>query len=299
MSTSNKGTGIIVAVVLTLVVAGTGGYMLGARLSQPEAQAVATVNGEKITKTQLYDRMVKDQGKSAVDQMITEKLVEQEAKKNNVTVSPSDVDAEIAKIKTRMGGDEALQQALDQNNMTMDSLKDNIMFQLKVQKILSKDVQTDDATLQKYFNDHISDFDKRQVHARHILVATEDEAKAIKAQLDGGADFAALAKEKSTEPAAKTSGGDLGFFGHGQMDPDFEKAAFSLKVNEISQPVKSQFGWHVIQVLETKGDAPNFDKNKADVKEAVIQAGVSDKYSDWISGLKDKAKIDNTLEPKK
>jgi foldase protein PrsA len=301
LSNSNKGTATvtILAVLVTLAVAGGGGYMLGGRLSQPEVQAVATVNGDKITKTALYDRMIKENGATTVDQMITELLVEQEAKKTNNTVTPAEVDAEIAKVKASVGGEDAFAQALASNNMTLDQLKDRVKFQVKVQKILSKDIKTDDATLQEYFKAHASDFDKQEIHARHILVATEDEAKAIKAQLDKGADFAALAKEKSTEPAAKTSGGDLGFFGHGKMDPDFEKAAFALKVKEISQPVKSQFGWHVIQLLETKGQAPTFENSKAAVKDAVTSQGLNDKYQEWMTGLKDKAKIDNTLAPKK
>ncbi len=88
-----------------------------------------------------------------------------------------------------------------------------------------------------------------QVHARHILVNTEAEAKAIRQQLLAGADFAALAKKSSIDPGTKDKGGDLGWFGRGVMDPAFEKAAFSLKVGEISEPVKTSFGYHIIQVL--------------------------------------------------
>jgi peptidyl-prolyl cis-trans isomerase C len=91
-----------------------------------------------------------------------------------------------------------------------------------------------------------------EIHARHILVSSEDDAKAIKAQLDGGADFAALAKEKSIEPGAKDSGGDLGYFTQDKMVKPFGDAAFALKVNEISQPVQTQFGWHIIQVLDRR-----------------------------------------------
>jgi peptidyl-prolyl cis-trans isomerase C len=91
-----------------------------------------------------------------------------------------------------------------------------------------------------------------EIHARHILVSSEDDAKAIKAQLDAGADFATLAKEKSTEPGAKDSGGDLGYFTQDKMVKPFADAAFALKVNEISQPIQTQFGWHIIQVLDRR-----------------------------------------------
>jgi peptidyl-prolyl cis-trans isomerase C len=91
-----------------------------------------------------------------------------------------------------------------------------------------------------------------EIHARHILVSSEDDAKAIKTQLDGGADFAAIAKEKSIDPSAKQNGGDLGFFTQDKMVKPFGDAAFALKINEISNPVQSQFGWHIIQVLERR-----------------------------------------------
>lgn len=91
-----------------------------------------------------------------------------------------------------------------------------------------------------------------EVHARHILVSSQDDAKAIKAQLDGGADFATLAKEKSIDPSAKDNGGDLGYFTADKMVKPFADAAFALKVNQISDPVQSQFGWHVIQLLDRR-----------------------------------------------
>ncbi len=112
-----------------------------------------------------------------------------------------------------------------------------------------------------------------QVHARHILVATEDEAKKIREDLVGGADFATLAKEKSTD-STKDKGGDLGWFGRGVMVPEFENAAFSLKVGEISQPIKTQFGYHIIQVLDKD---PNHPLDAAQIERAKDQA-----YQSWL-----------------
>ena len=95
-----------------------------------------------------------------------------------------------------------------------------------------------------------------EIRASHILVATEDEANTVKTELDGGADFATLAKEKSIDPGA-ANGGDLGFFGRGMMVAPFEEAAFALAdVGEVSAPVQSQFGWHVIRLEEKRQSAP-------------------------------------------
>jgi peptidyl-prolyl cis-trans isomerase C len=101
---------------------------------------------------------------------------------------------------------------------------------------------------------------EKEVHARHILVETEEEAKAILAELEKGGDFAAIAKQKSKDPGGR-NGGDLGFFTKDQMVPEFAEAAFALEVGKLSGPVKSQFGWHIIKVEEKRDrPIPEFDK---------------------------------------
>jgi peptidyl-prolyl cis-trans isomerase C len=128
-----------------------------------------------------------------------------------------------------------------------------------------------------------------EIHARHILVSSEDDAKAIKAQLDGGADFAALAKEKSIEPGAKDSGGDLGYFTQDKMVKPFADAAFALKVNEISQPIQTQFGWHIIQVLDRRAAAkPTLEAMTQQIGQSLYVA----KYRALFDQLRKAAKID-------
>jgi peptidyl-prolyl cis-trans isomerase C len=106
---------------------------------------------------------------------------------------------------------------------------------------------------------------EEEVHARHILVPTEDEAKAVLADLKKGADFAAVAKEKSKDPAA-AEGGDLGYFTKDQMVPEFSAVAFKLGKGELSDPVKTQFGWHIIKVEDKRAKpTPTFDQVKAQV----------------------------------
>ena len=129
-----------------------------------------------------------------------------------------------------------------------------------------------------------------EVKARHILVKTKEEADAIIKQLDGGEDFQKLANEKTNDPSGKTSGGDLGWFGAGQMVPEFEKAAFGLEVGSYTkQPVQSQFGWHVIKLEDKRAkQPPAFD----DVKEQIRSIVVRDKYFDLVKSLRDGAKVD-------
>lgn len=298
MANSNNTTATILAVVVTLVVAGAGGYMLGNRMGQPEAKVVASVNGEKITQTELYNELVKSEGKQVLDRMITAKLVAQEAKKADVKVSETDINAELAEIKESVGGDVAFAQALTANGLTEEQLRESIEIQLLATGILGKEIKVEEADLKKFFDENTSRFDTRQVTARHILVNTEAEAKEIKAALDGGADFAALAKEKSTEPAAKESGGDLGTFGRGRMVPEFENAVFAMQKGQISNPVQSQFGWHVIELIDIQGTAPDFEKMKDEVRKQMVDEQVQGQFSEWMANLRDKASISNTLESK-
>jgi peptidyl-prolyl cis-trans isomerase C len=128
---------------------------------------------------------------------------------------------------------------------------------------------------------------EEEIHARHILVATEAEAKEIQERLKKGEDFATVAKEKSKDPSAE--GGDLGFFGRGQMLKPFEDAAFSLKEGEISNPVQTQFGWHIIKVEEKRTrPLPTFDQ----VKDTIISQLTQQKTKETLKDLHDAAKID-------
>jgi peptidyl-prolyl cis-trans isomerase C len=143
-------------------------------------------------------------------------------------------------------------------------------------------------TAKKIYDEKIAQMKPEQeVHARHILVGTEEEAKEIAERLKKGEDFATLANEKSKDTNAE--GGDLGFFTRGQMLKPFEDAAFALDVGEISAPVQTQFGWHIIKVEEKRDQAlPSFD----DVKEAIMAQLVQQKAQEVVTGLRDSAQIE-------
>jgi peptidyl-prolyl cis-trans isomerase C len=153
-----------------------------------------------------------------------------------------------------------------------------------------KSATTDDAMKKVYEEAAKQITGEQEVRARHILVETEDEAKAIKAELDKGADFAELAKKKSKDPGA-SDGGDLGFFTKEQMVPEFSAVAFSLEPGKISDPVKSQFGWHIIQVEEKRNrKAPDFDQVKGQIETYVTRKA----QADYVAKLREAAKIERT-----
>lgn len=129
-----------------------------------------------------------------------------------------------------------------------------------------------------------------EVRARHILVETEEEAKALIAQIRGGADFEAVAKEKSKDPGGARNGGDLGFFTKGQMVPEFAEAAFAMQAGQLSQaPVKSQFGWHIIKVEERRQrQIPSFEQVRGQIEDFLTRRV----QADLVQKLRSEAQVE-------
>ena len=147
------------------------------------------------------------------------------------------------------------------------------------------------AAVQAAYDAMVAEFEpQEEVHARHILVATEEEADAVKAELEGGADFAELARERSVDPSAQQNGGDLGFFSRGMMVGPFEDAAFALtEPGQISEPVQSDFGWHVIQLqAERESAPPPFEQ----VAQQLQQRVMFETFEERLAALKEGLEID-------
>ncbi len=151
-----------------------------------------------------------------------------------------------------------------------------------------------DAAMRKVYDEAIAQMSKEpEVRARHILVETEDEAKAVLAELKKGADFAELAKSKSKDPGS-ADGGDLGYFTKDQMVPEFSEVAFKLDKGALSDPVKSQFGWHIIKVEDKRErQPPEFDKVKDQLETYVVRRS----QVEMITKLRQEAKIERLTPP--
>jgi peptidyl-prolyl cis-trans isomerase C len=173
--------------------------------------------------------------------------------------------------------------AFTRNRLLMDSL-------LATE---GKAATTDDAMKKVYEEASKQITGEQEVHARHILVETEADAKAIEDELKKGADFAELAKKKSKDPGA-SDGGDLGFFTKDQMVPEFSAVAFALEPGKISDPVKSQFGWHIIKVEEKRSrKAPEFDQVKGQIETYVTRKA----QADYVAKLREVAKVERMDKP--
>lgn len=188
-----------------------------------------------------------------------------------------------------------LKQATDEGVADKPEVKQRLetaRSQIIVQSFLAektKDAVTDEK-LKKLFDEKAGkQGNQEELHARHILLKTEEEAKAILEKLKKGVDFETLAKEKSEDKASGVQGGDLGYFTADRMVPEFSKAAFALKKGELSKPVKSDFGWHVIKVEDRrKLPKPEFEAMKDQLKEELNGKAVQE----YLNGVMSKAEIE-------
>lgn len=203
---------------------------------------IATTSAGDITKEEFYKEMKSTVGEQALQMMILEDILQEK-----YPVKDEEIQADIEAMKEQYGGEEQFNAVIAQQGHTEESFSEMLRLNKLQENALVADIEVTDEEIQKKYDQM-----KKEVNARHILVEDEETALEVKKLLEEGGDFTELAKEYSTEPAAQESGGELGFFGPGQMDPAFEEAAFTLEPNVISDPVQSSFGYHIIEVTETK-----------------------------------------------
>lgn len=242
-------------------------------------EVVVSTNVGDITQEEFYNTVKEIAGDQLLQQVVIEKILNDKYK-----VTDKDVEKELKSVKEQYG--EGYEAALAQSGLTEETLKTNIRFSLLQEKAVA-DVEVTDEEIQHYY-----DQASKELNARHILVADEATAKEVLEKLNAGGDFAALAKEYSTDTASAEKGGDLGWFTVGTMVPEFNDAAYALEKNEISAPIKTDYGYHIIQVLDTR-DVKDYGKLE-DKKEEITKAIKATK-GDWdtkMAQLLKEAKIE-------
>ena len=303
---------LLLALPLVLLAAACGGGGSGSGGSVPK-EDVAVVGDDHITRETLdrrmgqakcsYDLQKRTFPKAgsaefqAVQQQILQNLVQraelaQKAPGLGVTVTDTQVDKQLKQIKKQyFGGSEQRYKAeLKRQCVTDAEVKQDVRANVlsdSIYKKVTADAKVTDADVKTYYDSHQSVYAQPETRVvRHILVKDKALADKIYAQLKGGADFATLAKKYSQDPGSKAQGGTL-TISRGQTVPEFDKVAFDLKTGEISKPVKTQFGWHIIQAQK---DATKSKKTPyAQVKEAIRQQLLTQKRSDslqkWLTGI--------------
>jgi peptidyl-prolyl cis-trans isomerase C len=293
-------------------------------LAQDKIPAVvAKVNGAPIAKGDLlkvadqYHAQAPTMPETAefyrkvLDQLIANELLLQEAKAAGVTASDDEVNKQLGELKGRFPSPEKYQEELKKNGLTEAALLKQTRETMVVQKFVEtkvvNDVKVSDQDVKAFYDKNPDKLTRpERIHLRHILIGVakdatpEDKKKArakadeILAKLKAGGDFAKIAGESSDDPGSKARGGDLSWVSRGQMVPQFETAAFALKQpNEISPVVESQYGYHIIQLVEHQnaGLVP-YDEVKDKIAGFLKQQQQKEKFFDHIKTLKDKAKVE-------
>lgn len=231
------------------ITVGLAALLLCTPLAACSGGSVATVNRQPISRSAFYTRLESSpMARTVLQQMVQEMLIEQYAKNNNITVTDADIDARETQIKANFPSG-SWDEMLKARGLTEADVRSALREQAILDKALSKQVTIAPAAIKQYFDKNHASFDKpEQVTARHILVPNLALANKIEADLKSGQNFDSLAKQYSTDPGSKDKGGELGAFRRGQMVPAFDKYAFSAPIGAISPPIKSPFGYHIIQV---------------------------------------------------
>jgi peptidyl-prolyl cis-trans isomerase C len=296
------------ALALALLAGGAGGGCRKPAQEAPDANTVATVNGEVVARAdferelanevapELTPQEVEPFKRALLDTRVKQLLLLQAAKQSNVTVSAAEVDRGVLRLSSDYP-EGNLSEALSQGQKSMAELKAETATRLTIEKLYAEHVYprvaVTEEELRAYYAAHEAEFNEpEQVRAAQLVVKGVDEARRLQKELKGnGKKFAELARRYSLSPDAKV-GGDLGFFARGQMPPEFEEVAFRLRVGEVSDVVSTDYGYHLFRVLERR---PARKRDLADVRPQVEARLLEEKrlaaQEEYVKGLRARAQV--------
>ena len=230
----------------------------------------------------------------AVQENVIEKLINDAAiinhmKNNKVEIDASEIDEQYANYMEILKNQTEANKFFQDNGIDEAFIKEQIKTDLYMNKFyesVMSEVDLSEEKLKEYYEQNKEEYRNTQVKASHILVDKEEEAKDILKKLQAGQDFAELATEFSKDPGSAAQGGDLGFFSKDMMVPEFDVAAFSLKPGEISEPIKTTYGYHIIKVVDKIDEIGSFEDVEENIKSMFIDKAISTKSDEIKNSLK-------------
>jgi parvulin-like peptidyl-prolyl isomerase len=261
---------------------------------------VVRVNGTAIRQSEVLERLWKRYGTQTLEEMIDELLMRQAASAKKITASSAEIDRRFARLQAQFGSRELLVSQLEQAGTTVAKVREDLADEIVRERLITqeKGVKVGDEELKKAFDANKEKLGKPEaVHLRHILAKTEAEASDLVAKVKGGADFQALAREKSLAASGKAAGGDYGFVSRGMLPPEIDEVAFGMKAGEI-KVVPGPRGQHILQVVEKRAaQTVTFDEVKEDLREMILADKLKDASQPFILELRRRADIKTPNRP--
>lgn len=255
--------------------------------------------GEDYKSNEEAMNLYNSQREQVLNYLIEVKLVMQDAKANKIKASNEAIEEQLAQTKAQFESEEAFTAAMEKEGVTLDEFKETIaqtVILTQAVEAITKKVEVTDADIEKYYNENSANYTKAPgANMAHILVPTEEEALKIKKEYDAGKSFEELAAQYGTD-GTKDVGGSLGFVEYETQnyDADFLAGAKPLAEGEVSAPVKSQFGWHLIKVtgIQKESKVAPLEEVKDTIKEAVLKAKQGEAFTAYLEELKAKTTIE-------
>ncbi|MGH2398224.1 MAG: peptidylprolyl isomerase [bacterium] len=312
----------VIFMTILLALVGTALAVTVTQGMQRGTSVAATINGEVIYASDLAREvgaiarqygidLNSEQGRAqrseisriVLDQLIEQRLILQEARRRGALATDTQVDAALAEIQANFPSAAEFQFALDQRGLTLNDLRDRLRTNATVQNLQSKvsKATVSEEEIEKFYQANRKDFDQpEQVRVRHILVATEAEARFVLARLNRGEKFQDLAQTLSKDPGSREQSGDLGFIGRGQLVPEFERVAFTLQPGQVSDVVKTQFGYHIIQMIERKMAQPSrLEQVREQIRRQLLSKKQEGDFTAWLKLVKSQATVKRSDTPAK
>jgi len=281
------------------------------------ARAAATVGDEKITVEEVDDALDTFEDTGQFEQLISQEepdqvrrqfqqgylsqivrrhVLGQEAEERDIEVTEAEIDEALEVIQADFPSEEEFQAAVDEQGLTDDQLQDLLSDQITEDKLraeIGSDLEPDDDELQSFYDQNVDSF--RETEASHILIEQESQASKLATQLQKAKSgeveklFGQLAREFSEDPGSGEQGGDLGFFSSGQFVPEFEQAADELSLGEVSDPVQSQFGFHIIRVTDRRFQS--FEQVRDQIAQELGGAEAEEAYQEFVQDAYEEADV--------
>ncbi len=265
------------------------------------ADVVAVVNGQDIAREELTAALYAQGAQETLDQLINRVLFQQEGDKLGLEISDDDLDQEIQKFidMNFQGSSDDFYELLELYGIDKDVFFEDTRFKLLATELVLENYPITDDESRQFFEEYKYMFENpEQVEARHIVVDRLQEAEDVLDKLKAGEDFADLAAKYSKDASNKDTGGELGFFSRDMMAESFSDAAFSMEIGDISEPVATHFGYHIIQVTDKKEEVKvNYEDVRDEVLDIMVESMLEDMIPYLIRSLREEAEIEYMLEP--